>query len=68
MSTEVKSINMVEYNLPYEFINELRVISKFEKILKVSNNGCNTLYTLPSGYPIIITDENKLIIISSLEN
>lgn len=64
----VKSIDMIEYQLPYEFINELRIISKFEKILKVTNQGMHSLYTLPSGYPIIITDDNNLILISPSEN
>lgn len=63
MALELKQIELKEYQLPYEFINELRIISKFEKILQVSNSRMSTLYTLPSGYPIIITDDNCIIII-----
>jgi hypothetical protein len=56
-------IQLIEYILPIEFINELRVISKFTKNLTTADETELTVYEFPNGYPFIITDNNKLIII-----
>jgi len=60
---QINNIQLIEYELPYEFINELRVISTFHKLIKSPQGNYQSLYTLTSGYPFLITDENKLIII-----
>jgi predicted nuclease of restriction endonuclease-like (RecB) superfamily len=56
-------IQLIEYILPIEFINELRVISKFTTNLRTVEEIQYSVYELPNGYPFIITDNNKLIII-----